>query len=79
MKSLSKTFVPVFLLSIFVSANIVACPVCYGNAQSPVLDGVNNAVVAMLGFTGLVFSGFISFFFAVRKRMHNKKNNFFSN
>ncbi|MBM4167231.1 MAG: hypothetical protein FJ218_09995 [Ignavibacteria bacterium] len=57
---------------LFVSSTVASCPVCYGNAQSPVLDGMNNAVVTMLGFTGFVFSGFITLFFYIRKRIVNK-------
>ena len=45
-----------------------ACPSCYGAAKSPMIDGMNMAILGMLGVTGIVLFGVSSFFFMVMKR-----------
>jgi len=45
-----------------------ACPSCYGQAEGPVIDGMNNAIMAMIGITGFVLSGFIAMFIAIAAR-----------
>jgi polyferredoxin len=45
-----------------------ACPVCFGNASGPMTDGVNMAILALLGITAAVLGGFVAFFFHLMKR-----------
>ena len=40
----------------------LACPVCFGQSDSPLALGANMGVWALLGFTGAVLSAFASFF-----------------
>ncbi len=47
---------------------LLACPVCYGAADSPMLDGMNVAIMVLLGITGTVLAGIGSFFIMMRKR-----------
>ncbi len=47
---------------------LLACPVCYGAADSPMLDGMNAAIVVLLGITGTVLAGIGSFFIMMRRR-----------
>lgn len=39
-----------------------ACPVCYGEPNSPLTKGVDNAVFFLLGIVGLVQVGFVGLF-----------------
>ncbi|MBI1802837.1 MAG: hypothetical protein HY033_01130 [Ignavibacteriae bacterium] len=59
-----------FILSVLVAlqGTIVACPNCYGAPGSPLTDGMNTAILIMLGITGFVFGLFIVFFVMLRKR-----------
>jgi heme/copper-type cytochrome/quinol oxidase subunit 2 len=45
-----------------------ACPSCYGSASGPVIDGMNLAVLVMVGVTGGVFSWIIAFALRVARR-----------
>ncbi len=45
-----------------------ACPSCYGQAEGPVIDGMNSAIGAMIGIVGFVLSGFVVMFIAIGKR-----------
>ncbi len=46
----------------------LACPVCFGDPDSPLTQGANWAVFTLLGVTGGVLSGFVGFFFHLMKR-----------
>jgi hypothetical protein len=46
----------------------LACPICFGDPDSPVVRGANWAVVTLLGVTGGVMSGFVGFIFHLMKR-----------
>ena len=53
---------------VFVILNIpqlmLACSVCYGaNADSPIAQGMNMAIITLLGVTGGVLSGFLGFIY----------------
>ncbi len=45
-----------------------ACAVCYGAAGSPMVDGMNNAILVLLGIVALVQGGLVALFFAIRQR-----------
>jgi heme/copper-type cytochrome/quinol oxidase subunit 2 len=45
-----------------------ACPSCYGSSAGPVIDGMNLAVLVMIGVTGGVFSWIISFAVRIARR-----------
>jgi hypothetical protein len=40
----------------------LACPVCFGASDAPIVDGVRMAVIALLGITTVVLGGFAAFF-----------------
>ena len=46
----------------------LACPVCFGQNDSPLTGGVYMGVVAMLAVTGGVLFGFASFFLYLVRR-----------
>ena len=58
-----------------------ACATCFGNPNAAATQGMNNAIIAMLGITGGVLGGFGSSIFVLRHRarkyaesLKNKKN-----
>ena len=48
--------------------NILACPVCFGAEESPLIDGAKLGVVVLVAVTLAVQLGFVSFFLYLRKR-----------
>jgi len=49
-------------------ANLLACPVCFGAAETPLIDGAKLGVLVMLAVTFAVQGAFVAFFFYLRKR-----------
>jgi hypothetical protein len=47
---------------------VYACPVCYGASDSLTSAGLNVAILVLLGVTGTVLAGFVSFFLYLRRR-----------
>jgi len=43
-------------------ASAWACPVCFGAAESPMTQGMNMAILFMLGVLACVATGFVMFF-----------------
>jgi len=50
------------------SSRLLACPVCFGAAEAPLIDGARLGVLAMLLITLAVQGGFVSFFLYLRRR-----------
>ena len=46
----------------------LACPVCFGQSDSPLALGANMGIWVLLGFTGAVLSAFASFFVYLMRR-----------
>ena len=46
----------------------LACAVCYGAADAPILAGMNMSILFMLGLTYLILGAFASFFIYLRRR-----------
>ena len=45
-----------------------ACPVCFGENDSPLALGINYGILAMLGIIGVLWVAFGSFFIYLRRR-----------
>lgn len=45
-----------------------ACPVCYGNQQTPLTKSASNGVLFLLGIVGSVQVGFVALFVSFWKR-----------
>lgn len=56
------------LITLFIPASALACGSCYGAADTPATNGMNFAILSMLGITGSVLAAFTSFFLYLRKR-----------
>ena len=64
------------LLSFFFiwqNQNAIACAVCFGDPNSKMMQGMNSAILVLLGFIGFLLVGFGAFFlnFKSRSRRYN--------
>jgi hypothetical protein len=56
-------------LVVLLPSKSIACPICFGgDPDSQLAQGMNWAVLTLLGITGGVLSGFIGFIFHLIKR-----------
>jgi LPXTG-motif cell wall-anchored protein len=56
------------LLTLLPFAAAQACPSCFGDPDSPMTDGMNAAVLVLLGITGSMLVSLGVFFLYLRKR-----------
>ncbi len=57
----------------------MACPVCFGQSDSPMAQGVNNGIFFLLGIIGTVQIGFVALFVSFRRRgkeLQERKDSF---
>lgn len=47
---------------------VLACPVCFGQTDSPLANATNMGIIAMLVIVGGVLSGFAAFIFHLNRR-----------
>lgn len=50
------------------SSSVLACPACFGAEETSMLEGTQAGILVLLGITLAVQSGFVGFFFYLRKR-----------
>ena len=50
-----------------------ACAVCYGAADSPLTQGVNNGILFLLGVIAVVQVGFVALFVSIRQRARRER------
>ena len=50
------------------SSNVLACPVCFGAAETSLVDGTKLGILALLGVTLAVQGAFLGFFLYLRQR-----------
>lgn len=67
--STARRIVLVAVVGLVMSSRLGACPNCYGAATGPMIDGMNMAIMAMLGITGVVLGAISSFFILMRRRL----------
>lgn len=65
MKALRVTSCVLLLL---VAQALHACPACYGDPNSPMTKGSDNAILFMLGVVGFVQIGFVGLFVTFWRR-----------
>jgi hypothetical protein len=63
-----KTFVILMLLLLAVPRVALACPVCFGDSNSPLAIATNMGIIAMLVVVAGVLGGFASFFIYLMRR-----------
>jgi hypothetical protein len=66
----ARLFRSVLVAFVFVAAPraALACPVCFGENDSPLALGINYGILAMLGLIGGLWIAFGSFFIYLRRR-----------
>tara|TARA_B100000424_G_scaffold260656_1_gene244724 strand:- start:438 stop:638 length:201 start_codon:yes stop_codon:yes gene_type:complete len=47
---------------------VYSCGVCYGDPNSAAVDGMNKAIISLLGTTGFVLSGIVLSIFSIGKK-----------
>lgn len=57
----------VCLLSIIAETG-TSCPVCYGETDAKTAEGINLAILLMIGVTGGVLGGILAFIVNVKRR-----------
>jgi hypothetical protein len=50
------------------SATLLACPLCFGAEETPMIDATKLGIIVMLGITLAVQGGFVAFFLYLRNR-----------
>ena len=61
-------FVAALAIALLVPVAANACPVCYGDPNSPLVKGANNGVWVLLGIIAFVQIGFVALFWSFWKR-----------
>jgi len=56
------------LLVFMARSSLFACPVCFQVEQSPATDGLQAAVLVLMGVTAMVLSGLATFIFKFARR-----------
>jgi hypothetical protein len=53
---------------VFGGSSVLACPVCFGAEETPLIEGAKLGVLLLLVVTLAVQGGFVGFFLYLRKR-----------
>lgn len=63
----------IFITLLVIPATVNACAVCYGAVDSPMTNGMNMAILFLLGAIGFILLGVIAliFYFAHRAKLVN--------
>jgi hypothetical protein len=67
-RALRHAAATVIVLLIGGSSTLLACPVCFGADETPLIDGARLGMLVLLGVTLAVQGGFVGFFLYLRKR-----------
>ena len=66
---MKKILLSLFIFSIlFLPAILLACATCFGDPNAAATQGMNKAIITMLGITGGVLSGVGSSIYILNKR-----------
>jgi uncharacterized membrane protein YphA (DoxX/SURF4 family) len=63
-----RTLLIVFLAAWLLPQAAFACATCYGAPDSPQTHGMNNAILTLIGFVGLMYIGIGKVFLDFRRR-----------
>ena len=64
----SVSFATLALVIVGGGSSALACPVCFGAEETPMIQGARLGVLVMLAITLTVQGGFVGFFLYLRKR-----------
>jgi ascorbate-specific PTS system EIIC-type component UlaA len=65
---LTRAFAMAAALVIGGSSSALACPVCFGAAETSIIDGTRLGILVLLAITLAVQGAFLGFFLYLRKR-----------
>ena len=68
----ARVFVAAFLLLSLAPA-AMACPVCWGSPDDPMVKGVNNGIWVLLGLVAFVQIGFVAMFWSFWRRAREQR------
>lgn len=70
MRPAARIVVVLVAVAVVVSAAApaAACPVCWGDSDDPMAEGMNNGILVLLGVIGTVQIGFVALFVSFRRR-----------
>ena len=57
-----RRLLPVLAVGVLLPETVAACPICFGSAESPLLDSARLGVLAMAGLTVCVLGAFGAWF-----------------
>jgi len=66
--AMTRVWTTAALVVIGGTAGVLACPLCFGAAETPLIDGAKLGVLVMLGVLFAVQGAFVAFFLHLRKR-----------
>ena len=66
--AMTRVWTTAALVVIGGTAGVLACPLCFGAAETPLIDGAKLGVLVMLAILFAVQGGFVAFFLYLRKR-----------
>lgn len=61
------------ILLMLIAPAALACPVCFGSPDDPMVKGVNNGIWVLLSLVGLVQLGFVAMFWSFWRRAREQK------
>ncbi|MCS5646055.1 MAG: hypothetical protein NZ838_08030 [Candidatus Marinimicrobia bacterium] len=67
MKRIFQIPLPLIFL-FFTPSNLHACATCFGDPSAPAMQGMNWAIITLLGVTGGVLGGVIHTIMTIRKK-----------
>lgn len=67
------SYLVVLLVVVFFAQSALACPVCLGNPNDPMVKGVNKGIWVLLGFITFVQIGFIALFWSFWRRSKERQ------
>ena len=76
---LAAALLLVALVALGTASPAEACATCFGDPDSAMSQGMNNGILALLGFIGVVQVGFVALFasFIIRsRRLRERKDRF---
>ncbi|MBJ12344.1 MAG: hypothetical protein CMG62_04590 [Candidatus Marinimicrobia bacterium] len=70
------TFIFGIIFLLMFHSNIYACSTCYGNPDSPASEGINYAIITLLGITGGVLGMIVQAIYSIGNKTKNYNKNF---
>ncbi|HEX2120063.1 MAG TPA: hypothetical protein VHL59_00340 [Thermoanaerobaculia bacterium] len=68
-----KAALAAVLLLLAVAPSALACSVCWGAPDDPMVKGVNNGIWVLLGLVGFVQIGFVALFWTFWRRAREQR------